>query len=104
MKVPKLIEKYSPSRNPVRPLGASTPATNGDPGTLPPAVDHRPKGPLTRPRDPPADHRPQGPPPGLQDHPVIFCDLRFWYSTSSTVHTAPLTFSTRTKHLCRLRL
>jgi len=37
-------------------------------------------------------------------YPVIFCDLRFWYSTSSTVHTAPLTFSTRTKHLCRLRL
>lgn len=37
-------------------------------------------------------------------YPVIFCDLRFWYSTSSTVHTAPFTFSTRTKHLCRLRL
>lgn len=37
-------------------------------------------------------------------HPVIFGGLRFWYSCSSTVQTAPLTFSTRTKHLCRLRL
>lgn len=37
-------------------------------------------------------------------YPVIFGGLRFWYSRSSTVHTAPLTFSTRTKHLCRLRL
>lgn len=37
-------------------------------------------------------------------HPVIFGGLLFWYSTSSTVHTAPFTFSTRTKHLCRLRL
>lgn len=37
-------------------------------------------------------------------YPVIFWDLRFWYSISSTVHTAPFTFSTRTKHLCRLRL
>ena len=27
------------------------------------------------------------------------CGLRRWYSTSSTVHTAPLTFSTRIKHL-----
>lgn len=45
-----------------------------------------------------------GEPSPSQTYPVIFCDLRFWYSTSSTVHTAPLTFSTRTKHLCRLRL
>lgn len=37
-------------------------------------------------------------------YPVIFGGLLFWYSTSSTVHTAPFTFSTRTKHLCRLRL
>ncbi len=37
-------------------------------------------------------------------YPVIFGGLLFWYSTSSTVQTAPLTFSTRTKHLCRLRL
>ena len=41
---------------------------------------------------------------GWPTHPVIFGGLRFWYSRSSTVHTAPLTFSTRTKHLCRLRL
>lgn len=27
------------------------------------------------------------------------CGLRLWYSTSSTVQTAPLTFSTRMKHL-----
>ena len=27
-----------------------------------------------------------------------------WYSSSSTVHTAPLTFSTRMKHLCSDRL
>ena len=27
------------------------------------------------------------------------CGRRRWYSTSSTVHTAPLTFSTRIKHL-----
>ena len=32
------------------------------------------------------------------------CGLLLWYSTSSTVHTAPLTFSTRMKHLWRLRL
>lgn len=41
---------------------------------------------------------------GGPTYPVIFGGLRFWYSRSSTVHTAPLTFSTRTKHLCRLRL
>ncbi len=29
---------------------------------------------------------------------------RRWYSSSSTVQTAPFTFSTRMKHLCRLRL
>lgn len=39
-----------------------------------------------------------------ETHPVIFGGLLFWYSSSSTVQTAPLTFSTRTKHLCRLRL
>lgn len=47
------------------------------------------------------------PPPSRQSHityPVIFGGLLFWYSTSSTVQTAPFTFSTRTKHLCRLRL
>ena len=27
-----------------------------------------------------------------------------WYSSSSTVQTAPLTFSTRMKHLCSDRL
>ena len=32
------------------------------------------------------------------------CGLRLWYSTSSTVQTAPLTFSTRMKHLCRDKL
>ena len=32
------------------------------------------------------------------------CGRRRWYSTSSTVHTAPFTFSTRIKHLCRERL
>lgn len=37
-------------------------------------------------------------------YPAIFWDLLLWYSSSSTVHTAPFTFSTRTKHLCRLRL
>lgn len=37
-------------------------------------------------------------------YPVIFWDRLLWYSTSSTVHTAPFTFSTRTKHLCRLKL
>lgn len=41
---------------------------------------------------------------GTSTYPVIFGGLLFWYSTSSTVHTAPFTFSTRTKHLCRLRL
>ena len=30
--------------------------------------------------------------------------LFLWYSMSSTVHTAPFTFSTRLKHLWRLRL
>ena len=30
--------------------------------------------------------------------------LRLWYSTSSTVQTAPFTFSTRIKHLCNDRL
>ena len=30
--------------------------------------------------------------------------LFLWYSISSTVHTAPFTFSTRLKHLWRLRL
>ena len=30
--------------------------------------------------------------------------LRRQYSKSSTVHTAPFTFSTRMKHLCKLRL
>lgn len=37
-------------------------------------------------------------------HPVIFCGRLFWNSSSSTVQTAPFTFSTRTKHLWRLRL
>ena len=32
------------------------------------------------------------------------CGLRRWYSTSSTVQTAPLTFSTRIKHLWRDKL
>ena len=32
------------------------------------------------------------------------CGLLLWYSTSSTVQTAPLTFSTRMKHLCRDKL
>ena len=32
------------------------------------------------------------------------CGLRLWYSTSSTVQTAPLTFSTRIKHLWRDKL
>jgi len=35
---------------------------------------------------------------------VPLCGLLLWYSTSSTVHTAPLTFSTLMKHLCRLKL
>ena len=33
-----------------------------------------------------------------------FSGLRRQYSKSSTVHTAPLTFSTRMKHLCKLKL
>lgn len=41
---------------------------------------------------------------GWWTYPLIFCGLLFWNSISSTVHTAPFTFSTRTKHLCRLRL
>lgn len=41
---------------------------------------------------------------GRDTYPLIFCGLLFWNSSSSTVHTAPLTFSTRTKHLWRLRL
>lgn len=32
------------------------------------------------------------------------CGLLLWYSISSTVHTAPLTFSTRMKHLWRDKL
>lgn len=36
--------------------------------------------------------------------PAVFCGLRLWNSISSTVHTAPFTFSKRTKHLWRLRL
>ena len=32
------------------------------------------------------------------------CGLLLWYSTSSTVQTAPLTFSTRMKHLCKDKL
>lgn len=43
-------------------------------------------------------------PKDLALYPVILWDLLLRYSTSSTVHTAPFTFSTRTKHLCRLRL
>lgn len=39
-----------------------------------------------------------------QTYPLIFWGRLFWNSISSTVHTAPFTFSTRTKHLCRLRL
>lgn len=39
-----------------------------------------------------------------QTYPLIFWGRLFWNSISSTVHTAPLTFSTRTKHLWRLRL
>ena len=35
---------------------------------------------------------------------LIFKGRRRQYSKSSTVHTAPLTFSTRMKHLCKLRL
>lgn len=37
-------------------------------------------------------------------YPLIFWGRLFWNSISSTVHTAPFTFSTRTKHLWRLRL
>lgn len=33
-----------------------------------------------------------------------FCPFLLWYSVSSTVHTAPFPPSTRTKHLCKLRL
>ena len=40
----------------------------------------------------------------LKTYPESFWGLRFWYSTSSTVQTAPLTFSTRTKHLCNDKL
>lgn len=36
--------------------------------------------------------------------PAVFCGLLLWNSISSTVHTAPFTFSKRTKHLWRLRL
>lgn len=36
--------------------------------------------------------------------PAAFCGLLRWNSISSTVHTAPFTFSRRTKHLWRLRL
>lgn len=39
-----------------------------------------------------------------ETYPESFWGLRFWYSTSSTVQTAPLTFSTRTKHLCKDKL
>ena len=35
---------------------------------------------------------------------VDLCGRRLWNSTSSTVQTAPLTFSTRMKHLCSDRL
>ena len=35
----------------------------------------------------------------MKSHPDSFWGRRFWYSISSTVQTAPLTFSTRTKHL-----
>jgi pentatricopeptide repeat protein len=35
---------------------------------------------------------------------VPLCGLLLWYSNSSTVQTAPLTFSTLMKHLCRERL
>ena len=40
----------------------------------------------------------------LKTYPESFWGLRFWYSISSTVQTAPLTFSTRTKHLCKDKL
>lgn len=40
----------------------------------------------------------------MRTYPVIFCGRLFWNSSSSTVQTAPFTFSTRTKHLWRLRL
>lgn len=33
-----------------------------------------------------------------------FCPFLLWYSASSSVHTAPFSPSTRTKHLWRLRL
>lgn len=36
--------------------------------------------------------------------PAAFWGLLLWNSISSTVHTAPFTFSSRTKHLWRLRL
>lgn len=38
------------------------------------------------------------------EHLWIFCPFLFWNSSSSTVHTAPILPSTRTKHLWRLRL
>ena len=37
-------------------------------------------------------------------YPADLCGRRLQNSTSSTVHTAPLTFSTRVKHLCSDKL